>query len=26
LNLLLVMFKHRSEYQHGIAFRGWVRI
>jgi len=26
LNLLLVIFKHRSEYQHGIAFRGWVRI
>jgi glycerol-3-phosphate acyltransferase PlsY len=26
LNLLLVMFKHRSEYQHGIAFRGWIRI
>ena len=25
LNLLLVIFKHRSEYQHGIAFRGWVR-
>ena len=25
LNLLLVIFKHRSEYQHGIAFRGWIR-
>ena len=26
LNLLLVMFKHRSEYQHGIVFRGRERI
>lgn len=25
LNLLLVIFKHRSEYQHGVAFRGWIR-
>ena len=25
LNLLLVIFKHRSEYQHGIAFRSWIR-
>ena len=25
LNLLLVIFKHRSEYQHGIAFRDWIR-
>ena len=25
LNLILVVFKHRSEYQQGLVFRSWVR-
>ena len=26
LNLMLVIFKHRTEYQKGFVFRSWVRI